>query len=174
MAEATTRSNAVTKGNDIFVCTPSDRPLASVVVDLPHTAGLDSAAGRLHEGKSLVPASPCSLLPWASHARRSKGVLIASAICGRFLSYLALADDFGDAGAGRRACAVAICLMVIGWTTFAVYHLASAAAGRATRRRGARAQVDAALVVSVIVRALISVVGLALHRAAKRRGDVAP
>jgi hypothetical protein len=53
--------------------------------------------------------------------------------------------------------------MVIGWTTFAVYHLASAAAGRATRRRGARAQVDAALVVSVIVRALISVVGLAWH-----------
>jgi hypothetical protein len=46
--------------------------------------------------------------------------MIASAICGRFLSYLA--DDFGDASAGRRACAVAICLMVIGWTTFAVYH----------------------------------------------------
>ena len=64
--------------------------------------------------------------------------------------------------------------MVIGWTTFAVYHLASAVAGRATRRRGIRVQVDAVLVVCVIVPALISVVGLALQRAAKGRGDVAP
>jgi hypothetical protein len=64
--------------------------------------------------------------------------------------------------------------MVIGWTTFTVYHLASAAAGRATRRRGTRAQVDAVLVVCVIVPALISLVGLALLRAAKGRGDVAP
>ncbi len=40
-------------------------------------------------------------LPWASHARRSKGVLIASAICGRFLSYLA--DDFGHASARQES-----------------------------------------------------------------------
>jgi hypothetical protein len=65
--------------------------------------------------------------------------------------------------------------MVIGWTAFAVYHLARRSLAGATSRRGARAQVDAALVVSVIAPALISVVGLALHRAARAyRGDVSP